>query len=55
MAKFGKEVAKNLTDNFKWESFQDADLLRMYKKMSVLGSAALPEDTLQEVTDICTQ
>ena len=55
MAKFGKEVAKNLTDNFKWESFQDADLLRMYKKMSVLGSAALPEDTLQEVADICTQ
>ena len=49
MAKFGKEVARNLTGQFEWESFQDADLLRMYKKLSILGSAALPEDKLQEV------
>ena len=55
MSKFGKEVARNLTDQFEWESFQDADLLRMYKKMSLLGSAALPEDKLQEVTAIFTK
>ena len=49
MAKFGKEVSRNLTEKYDWESFQDDDLLRMYKKLSILGTAALPEDKLQEV------
>ena len=49
IAHFGKEVAKNLTTKFAWKNFDDADLLRMYEKLTVLGSAALPDAKLVEV------
>lgn len=49
-ASFTKESWKNLTSQFgSWREFKDPVLLRMFKKLTVLGSAALPDDKLKEV------
>lgn len=53
-AAFTKEAWKNLTSKFPaWKSFKDPDLLRKFKKLTVLGTAALPDDKLKEVCTIC--
>lgn len=49
-ARFNKEIWTNLTAEFPdWRDFEDADLRRKFKEITVLGSAALPEQQLQEV------
>jgi len=50
-SKFTKEFTTNLTATFNkdWRHFRDPDLLRKFKKVTVLGTAALPEDELKEV------
>lgn len=51
LAKFNKEVWKNVTNSpFRlWKNFKDQDLVRMLKKLTVLGPAALPEDEYRQV------
>ncbi|GBN98811.1 hypothetical protein AVEN_41190-1 [Araneus ventricosus] len=44
---FHKEAWKNAT-SFSWKSFNDTLLRRWFKSLSVLGTAALPEDKLNE-------
>ncbi|XP_055929558.1 inactive angiotensin-converting enzyme-related protein-like [Argiope bruennichi] len=44
---FHKEAWKNAT-SFAWKSFNDTLLRRWFKSLSVLGTAALPEDKLNE-------
>lgn len=52
-ARFAKEAWNNLTKTFQtWRNFQDPDLLRMFKKSIILGSAALPDDKLKEVSQL---
>ncbi len=50
-SKFAKEFWTNLTARFNkdWRHFGDPDLYRKFKKVTVLGSSALPEDELKEV------
>lgn len=41
---------QDLNSKFKsWPSFKDPDLKRQFKKSTVLGSSALPEDILLQV------
>lgn len=47
-ARFQKEVWNNVT-RFDWQKFQDPDLRRRFRLLSVLGPSALPEDKLTEV------
>lgn len=48
---FVKNVTKNLIDRYPWwRCFQQQDLLRQFKKLTVLGKAVLPEDQLKEVS-----
>lgn len=52
-AKFNKESWKNITSRFKtWRDFKDPVLLRIFQKLVVIGSAALPESKFQEVKSI---
>ncbi|XP_015913714.1 angiotensin-converting enzyme [Parasteatoda tepidariorum] len=44
---FHKEAWKNAT-SFAWKAFNDTHLRRWFKSLSVLGTAALPEDKLNE-------
>ncbi|GFY40189.1 angiotensin-converting enzyme [Trichonephila inaurata madagascariensis] len=44
---FHKDAWKNAT-SFAWKSFNDTHLRRWFKSLSVLGTAALPEDKLNE-------
>ncbi|KAG8175126.1 hypothetical protein JTE90_010533 [Oedothorax gibbosus] len=46
-ALFHKEAWKNAT-SYAWKSFNDTLLRRWFKSLSVLGTAALPEDKLNE-------
>ena len=49
-ATFSKESWKNITSLFPtWRDFKDPVLLRIFEKVTVLGSAALPDDELKEV------
>lgn len=37
------------TIRFPWRTFKDPDIKRQFKKLSVLGTAALPEDKYEKV------
>lgn len=47
-ADFQKEAWKNST-SFAWKGFKDPLIRRWFKKLSVLGKAALPDDKLKEL------
>ena len=50
-SKFAKISWQNLNSKFKsWSNFKDPDLKRRFKKSTVLGSSALPEEDLVQVT-----
>ncbi|KAG8179605.1 hypothetical protein JTE90_025770 [Oedothorax gibbosus] len=53
LAKFNKAGWKNAT-SFAWKKFQDTNstVYRWFKKLSILGSAALPEEKLNELNEI---
>ncbi|KAF8795126.1 Angiotensin-converting enzyme-like protein [Argiope bruennichi] len=52
-AKFSKEAWKNAT-SFAWKDFKDKNetLFRWFKSLSVLGTAALPEEKFKELTEL---
>jgi len=53
---FVKNVTKNLIDRYPWwRCFQQQDLLRQFKKLTVLGKAVLPEDQLKEYDSIINE
>ncbi|XP_039447371.1 angiotensin-converting enzyme-like isoform X2 [Culex pipiens pallens] len=49
-ALFSKEVARELR-KYDWQNFKNGDLKRMFKKMTDLGYAALPEAKFTELLD----
>ncbi|XP_039290587.1 angiotensin-converting enzyme-like isoform X2 [Nilaparvata lugens] len=52
-AKVVKERWLN-TIRFPWQSFKDEDLKRQFKKMSILGTAALPDDKYEKLENTIT-
>ena len=44
-----KEAAENTT-LFDWENFEDFDVKRQFSKLSVIGTAKLPEEKIKEVS-----
>lgn len=53
-ARFNKEAWKNIT-SFNWGPFTDSDLKRKFRLLSVLGTSALPEDKLTDVSLVTLQ
>jgi len=52
-ARFHKEMWRNITTDFAdWKEFNDPDLLRKFKELTVLGTAALPDEQLQELNQV---
>ncbi|CAL1265728.1 unnamed protein product [Larinioides sclopetarius] len=52
-AKFSKEAWKNAT-SFAWKDFKDKNetIFRWFKSLSILGTAALPEEKFKELTEL---
>ncbi|XP_065566887.1 angiotensin-converting enzyme-like [Artemia franciscana] len=53
-ANFEKEAWINAT-SFKWQTFKDEKIKRQFKMLSILGTAALPEDKLKMYNEIGTK
>lgn len=50
-SKYSKKLWYNLTSEFgSWQQYQDEDLKRRFNKSVVLGSSALPDDELVQVS-----
>ncbi|CAG0895205.1 unnamed protein product [Darwinula stevensoni] len=47
-ARYAKEAWKNVT-SFQWKKFRDPELKRLFKSLSILGTAALPDDKFTRV------
>lgn len=50
-AQFQKEAWKNIT-SFAWKNFNDSLVRRWFKKLSILGKAALPDEKLDELNEL---
>nr|AMO02511.1 angiotensin-converting protein 1 [Tityus serrulatus] len=50
-AEFQKEAWQNIT-SFAWKDFKDPLIRRWFKKLSILGKAALPNDQLKELDEL---
>jgi len=51
--RFEREMWGNITAEFpNWRDFQDPDLLRIFKELTILGTAALSEDKLEEFNQV---
>ncbi|CAG0883553.1 unnamed protein product [Darwinula stevensoni] len=53
-AHYRKEAWKNVT-SFDWEEFHDPELKRLFKLLSILGTAALPDDKFTRLGELQTQ
>jgi len=52
-ARFHKDMWTNVTTEFpNWREFKNPDLRRKFRELTVLGTAALPEEKLQEFNQI---
>jgi len=51
--RFEREMWENITAEFPdWRNFQDPDLLRKFREITVLGVAALSEEKLEEINQV---